>query len=635
MDILSEAPRITEQFLLIRLAALALIPDATWSAVALIMATWGTLLILCLFFYGYRRALTLINPRVQLGIIVAEAQKDLRRWGRRAHRMVPLLNLPDDDPERSSHDLPRVAFFQANPQWTKVARQAVLHATSFARRYADEGDFEVSGNALTAVVAINAAYVTTKGKTFFEPNPVFDIPQATDAFISETLEQLRQAVQVTSARRDEEPLRQLLTAFARLVQTYMTIDYSNPHPASKQHAQLAAAYLAGAIETVLPKGMPDVVMEGVRLMGVSAQGFLGTGVPNSIATLTDKIAAFSCVGAVKSEFRAVTLVGMEQLACTTLNLLRPPSHDIAFAAEQVRKNVELVVSIFLQAPDTPLERVHGTYLAPYYSLTSKQTLGSWLTDLCNAVIAAPEGDVEAKAVVDNIESWAEDLHQTEKKILLLAIEKHSPFAFDVLHWIAHVTKLLTAVAQAPVTDEHTRDEIEKHASWLISVLSWIPEDRSSIGFVENFSTTEVMFGAALDASRRNSERVAERARQVLLDWTFKAGRHTTGWGTLEAGLQALATLVLSKDEPGLVTWLKAEVVSRLAQGDPIDRELLDRTAHNLRRKAVSFRRREFEFDLVEREMGNLEPEGLRALLVELANTLSPGTTGERIKPDIF
>jgi predicted DNA-binding protein YlxM (UPF0122 family) len=326
---------------------------------------------------------------------------------------------------------------------------------------------------------------------------------------------------------------------------------------------------------------------------------------------------------------------MEQLARLTLNLLRLPSHDIGFAVEQVRNGVELVVRMFLQVPDTPLERIHSTYLAPYYSLTSKQTLASWLTDLCNTVIAAQADDVNAKAVVDNIESWAEELYRTEKNLLLLAIEKKSQFTFDMLHWITHVTKLLTAVAQAHVTDDHSRDEIEKHASWLISVLSWIPEDRQSTGFVEGFSTVELMFEAAFDAFHRNSQRVAGSARDVLIDWTFKAGRYTTGWGTLENGLQALVTLVLSKDEPKLITWLKSEIVKRLADGNPLDAELLDRTASNLRRMAISFRRREFEFNSINREMGEINPGKLRELLTEIADLLSPGTAGERVEPDIF
>jgi len=66
---------------------------------------------------------------------------------------------------------------------------------------------------------INAAYVAAKGRTFFAPNPIFDTPQASDGFINKTLEDIRQALQVATARGEELPIRQLLTILAALVQT--------------------------------------------------------------------------------------------------------------------------------------------------------------------------------------------------------------------------------------------------------------------------------------------------------------------------------------------------------------------------------------------------------------------------------
>jgi hypothetical protein len=527
-----------------------------------------------------------------------------------------------------------LVFFQANPHWTRVAQQAVSYAMSFSRRYAEQGDFEVSGGALSTVVFINAAYVRAKGKTFFAPNAFFDIPQANDGFINDTLEQLRQAVQAAAARGDEVPLRQLLATFSTLVQTYMTIDYSNEHDESKHHAQLAASYLAGAVEAILPRRMPDVIMEGVRLMGVSAQAFLSAGLQNAIITLKEQIAAISCTGAASKEYRPVTLVGMEQLARITLSLLRVPSRDIGYAADQVRNGVELVVSVFLKIPDAPLERIHSTYLGPYYSLTTEQGLGSWLTALCNTILKAQPGDDQATAVIDNIEAWSEELYRTQKTLLLLAIEMRSPFTLDLIQWIAHVAKLLTAVSKAEATDDHTGEEIEKHADWLLSVLSWVPDDRDSVAFVDTFHITNVAFEAALDASQRDSVRVGRSARRLLIDWTFKAGQYATGWGTLEAGLTALVALVLRLGEPELIAWLKQEVTRRL-QEVPLDPDLLDRTAHNLRRKAASFRRRDFTFDSVDRVMGQLDRDRLRLLLREIADILSPRTAGEHVRPDPF
>jgi Predicted membrane protein (DUF2254) len=125
--------------LAIGVAGLSLMPNASWFAVALLMAIWSTILILILFLYGYRRALDLINPMVQLRLIVTSAQKDMRRWARRARRMAPLLKRLNKDKQTdaplSTHDMPRMAYFQINPHWTAVSRRAITHAISFARRW--------------------------------------------------------------------------------------------------------------------------------------------------------------------------------------------------------------------------------------------------------------------------------------------------------------------------------------------------------------------------------------------------------------------------------------------------------------------------------------------------------------------
>ncbi|MEA2840780.1 MAG: hypothetical protein QOF41_2110 [Methylobacteriaceae bacterium] len=604
-------------------STLALAPDASWAAVMVTGAIWAAVLILILFFYAYRRALALINPAVQLRLIATDAQKDLRRWARRAERMAPLLNADNRrDRSRADHDLSRVVFFQANPQWTSLSRKAIAYAIAFARRYSEQGDYDVTGSALTVIIAVNVEYVSAKGKTFFASNPVFDVPQARDAFINETLEHLRQLAQFANARRDEQSLRQVFAAIAGLARTYMAIDFGRHHTDINHHAHLANGYLAGAVEAVLQHGMPDVVMEGMRLLGTVTQSFLAAGQPSGVVTAADKITAFACAGAIKPEFRAVTLIGMEQLARITFDLLRTPAHDLGFAVKRVRDNVELVVRMFLNVPDPPLSNVHSAHLAPYYSSTQLETLGSWLTNLCNALISAETSDDKTGSLIRHLRTWAEELYRTEKTLLLLAIEKRSHFTFDMLHWIAHVTKVLVAVAKASVTNDHDRRELEKHASWLISVISWIPGDKESIAFVEHFSTTQLLFEVALETASRQSEEVAERARFVLLDWTFKAGRHTTGWGTLQAGLLGLAAFAAWKDDSQLISWLKSQINERLSKEDAPDLEIRNRTARNIRRKAAFLRREEFEFDSIDRTLGELDRAKVRALLNEIADILS-------------
>jgi hypothetical protein len=616
-------------------AALSLMPGPAWAGPSLVALVWATFLILLLFLSAYRRALALINPLYQLGVLVKDTEKQLRAWVRRARRARSLLECEktDDAPSalRSTHDVPLLVYLQANPHWTARAQQAVVHAISFARRYAEQGDHEIANAALNAVIAVNAAYVKAKGKTFFSRYLMFDNPLATDRMINETLEQLRQSARIAVTRGDEEEIEQTLRALAGLVVLYMTIDYSNPHSTGKQHAQLAGSYLSAAVQSILPHDMPDVVMEGVRFMGQSAQSFLAASEPNEIVTLAEKIAAVGAVGAARESFRPVTLVSVEQLATLTFNLIRIKHHDIHFAVKELKRNVVLIAKLFLTVPDTPLSSTHSAYLAPYYSLTTAQALGAWLTSLVNEIVK-PETDTQAATtVLRNIEQWAEELYRSEKELLLAAIERRSHFTFDMIHWIAHVTKILVFVSGAPACECYVRDKLIKHARWLISVLSWVPHDKDTVGFVETFQMTETVFEVALDAKGRGCDDVFEAARDVLLNWGFRAGRHAIGWQILEHGIYGLAALALWGEVVDDSAWLRGAITAVLGHEDSPDRERCDAAARNVRRRADPLHRSGHWSSRIEHAMGQVSQEKLHLLLNEIADLLSPAAASERVE----
>jgi hypothetical protein len=618
-------------------ATLSVIPDSSWSSAASLTAVGATIAILALFLSGYRRALHLINPSVQLAMIHNSATHSMRHWVQRAERMAPLIDMPDtpasrDGTEDLGHDMRRLLFFRANPHWTNDGQEAVAYAVSFARRYSEQGDSEVAEATLNAIVAIQSFYVHAKGRTFFAPNPIFDIPEASDAFINHALEQMRQLADIALTRMDEEALRQVFRALAQLVRVYCAIDYSNKHVAEKHHARLAANYLTRAVERVLPRDNPDVLMEGVRLIGQSAQALLAAGSASEVTILTEKLGQLSCAGAIKESYRPVTLVGMEQLARVTFDLLRSKSYDIHFAVKELRGDVELVAKMFLNIPDTPLGSAHSMYLAPYFSLAQRDTFGDWLTNLTNALSEAKADDKDALRVLRHIEHWADGLYQFARDLLLAAIQKRSHFTFDILHWIAHVTKLLSTLSHAPVAETgHLKSELEKHASWLISTLSWIPDDRDATSFVEANGVTELLFEAAQDAAARKSNNLAERARELLFKWGFSAGCHRIGWAILERSLSALAALVLLSGDPNAVGWLRAEISKALAAGEAPEQDVRDQAAKGIRERARNLRSHDFEFSRIERAMQAADPQAMRTLLNEIADGLSPNTKNEPVR----
>ena len=624
--------------LAISVACASLIPEKSWVAVVTLACVWAIALILILFLYAYRRALLLINPIHQLNLLLEDATYAMRAWVRRAKRATPLFEETDsghsDRSLRSTHDLPRLVYFQKNPHWTTRPQQAIQHAMSFARRYAEQGDHEVSSAALSAVVNINQGYIEAKGKTFFGDYPFVDNPLTTDGLINSTLEHLRQNIRVGISRGDEQQIDQTLRTMAALVQVYLRIDYSDPH-ASKTHVHLAAGYLSEAVKTVAPHNMGDVLMEGVRLMGQSAHFILTRSVPQDIVTLADDIRLIACLGAVNEKYRPVTLVAIEQLATLTFAVIRSESHDFGFALDKLRENVTSVARLFLNVPEPPLASPCSTFLGPYYSSTSTQSLLSRLTELVNAVAEAKADDEAAKTIIRNIEKWADGLYRTEKELLLLSIEKRSLFTFDVIHWIAHISRLLLAVSNAPACDEHTRDGLRKHALRLISSLSCIPDDKETVAHVEIYQVTETLFEVATDAYRRGCLEFATEVGGLLLDWAFKGGRHQTGRAILERSLYGLATLAVITENSQVIEDLKRKIAARLAQPDAPDQEIRDRTAREIRSRAATLYREGRWSSRIEHEMSRVDSDKLRPLLEEFANILSPETKGEAVRTDFY
>lgn len=621
--------------LAVLLASISLISDKSWMILAVLASLWAVALILGLFLYGYKRALLLINPIKQVNLLTQSANREMHTWVRWAKRVAPLFHESAAHQDKnltvkSNHDLPRLTLFRANPNWTTGARRSIQHAISFARRYAESGDHEVSGAALTAVLSINQAYIQAEGKTFFGTHPFFDNPLSTDEFINDTLEHLRQNIRIGISRGDEQQIEQTLQALSTLVQIYAQIDYSSEH-ASKTHALIASHYLSESVKAVTRQDMADVVMEGVNLMGQSARAILIHSSGNDVGTLVTEIATVASLGAVTEKYQAVTLTGIEQLTMLTLALIQSNKHDIHFAVENLRANIAVVAKMFLTVPELPLKSPCSTCLAPYYSATNSQGFLARLTDLVNALGNAKPDDEIAKRIIQHVDDWSDGSYQTQKELLLLAIEKRSQFAFDVIYWINIVTKLLMALSNAPACPEYAADKLRKSAEWLIYVLSWIPDDKDSTSFVENYQLTETIFETALDAQLRGWTEFCADVRKLQLEWAFKAGKYETGWPVLERSVYGMATLALLTEDNRLFEALKTNIKQQLAKPDAPQKEIRDRTARNIRRRAATLRHEGHRYSRMDAEMSRINHQKLRPLLEDLANVISPETVGEPVQ----
>jgi hypothetical protein len=627
-------------FLAIFIAVLSLISDKWWLGYATFSAAWATFFILLLFLYAYRRALTLVNPVRQLEMVVDESRQEFRTWARRAQRTAQLLMQPKpstddiDDPFVPKHDFARLAFFKANPHWTENAKQAVRYTVSFARHYAEQGDHDVSAEAMNTIIGINASYIEAKGRTFFTDWPLFEEPVSMDSFINDTLEHMRQTARIAIARGDEQQIKQTLQVLAALVRVYAGIDYGTPR-ASKTHAHLAVYHLTSEIERIVPQNMPDVLMVGARLMGQCADFLLAAEGPEAVQTLVQKLGAIGRSGVMKEDYRPVTLTCVEQLARLSFDLLPVRSGDVKFASEEIRSSLSLLARLFLALPETPFSNTHSFFLGPYYSATSTQALSTRLAGLVDAVVDAKADDKNAQQVIYNIENWADGLYRTEKELLLEAIKRRSQFTFDMVHWVSKVTTILLAVSNAPACDDRTRTELRKHALWLISVLSFVPEDIETVKFIETFRMTETLFEAALDAHNRSCPDIAADITRLLVSWMFKGGQYHSGWAILERSIYGLAVLALAAAAASGIATLKTEIGKRLAAGGLPDQEVRDHAALEIRGRAATLHRDGHWSSSIERAIAQADHTKLKPLLEELANLISPETVGQASSRGLF
>ena len=606
-------------------ASTSLIPDGSWGVFAIVIAMWGLVVTLLLFLLAYRRALQLINPIEQLAIMSRVARRDLRRWGRLADRAAVLLQ--ETPPPTAAEtdveipfDLPKAQFFQANASWSASAMQAIHYAVSYAKRFAEQGDYEVTDDAFKRMVLINASYCSAKRGTFIASNPFVEVPGVTDGFINTSLEQLRQTMQTALAKGDERLAGSTLRATGGLYGVYLGIEYSGRSP-SKHHALLASGYLSAAVESVISHNMPDLMMEGIRLMGRASIIALDHADPIEVVGMAKKISALSSVGALKASHRPVTLTAFEQMAEVTYELLTKGKGDVGYPLRELRSAVAEAAKSFLGTPDTPLSSIHQDTLGPYYSNTSFSSLRAKLTALVNQLLELPEDNARAGEIIGNIEAWADQMYEPHKQLLLLAIERRSFFAFDATHWAVGISELLLALSNAPACSEHDSERLRRHAVWLVSTLSWIPDDREAVGFVENHAFTESLFESALNGRQRECAEFYECCKEILLAWALKAGKHDTGWGILETAVKGLVALVILEGTPEAATALKTQFRELLAREGAPSMELRTRSATSLTRSANSARR--FDgFRSIDRSLAQQDQGAVRELLLQMADIVA-------------
>jgi hypothetical protein len=611
----------------IAVAGSSLLDGGRWLPVMTVGAAWATAAIALLLLYAYRRALRLINPAEQLVLVVRDATSDLRRWARRARRAAPLLDPPEVSRSvspgagRTSRDMARATYFSINRHWSDGARQALKYAASLSRHYAEKGDHEVADSALRAMVVINVAYIEAKGRTFFPTIPLLDNDLSTDAFINATFEHLRIEHRAALSRGDEAHVESTLRAIASLAALYLRIDYAS-EGATKFHAALAAGYLTDAVREVVTHSMPDVIMNGVRLLGDVSLQTAGAGEVSEGAHLVSKIGEIAQAALPGDGTGAVVPTCVQQMARVSMAVLRTESSDVRFAVRTIRDALVPLAAVVLSRPDAPLQNFHGMQLGPYFSSTSNQALRASLVALGNELLNANAEDQRARASICNIAMWADDWERAYKDLLLAAVRRRSMLALELLQWGHGVADVLFALSNAPACPPDVQEELRTSGTVFVATLEWVPDDREAVLLVEGFRVDDMLFDVGLEAHRHSCADAWLRIAEVLLRWSFKAARFEAGWHSLENGVSTLAVLIVAADADP--TRLLDEISERVAEQDASTRDERERAARRIRRRSANVRERHWGLR-VQHVADQLDAAKLRRVLEEVATRLAPPT----------
>jgi hypothetical protein len=588
----------------------ALNKNSSFVSLQLWLVCWLIFFIQFLLLKGYKRAITLVNPKEQMDLLIEDAKREAQLWERRANRwtrhmqtLTPQQQPPSQDVLSSTHEMQRVVFLKKiNQNWAAELERKINHAISFARIYTERRDYEVVRTAHKAVIKINSFFIKTRGKTFFLNNSFLPNPLSDEPFITNTLEHFRRDLRVSLSRKDEQHTTQNFDAFKYLTLLYLNIDYSTRYP-KKTHAFLAAGYLTGAVEDTLPHAMPDVVMHGLRCVGECAQHFVRHGLSNDINPLIETIQKISGAGIILKDQYPITIIGVEQLSLITLELLHPhDGHDIEFALERTLSAIFLIAQIRLTTPDKTHSNIE-TFTIETSTLKAYFSNGIFLprlTQIADLIRNTPSDNKHAQRCFQNIASYGEKLPNHIQPLLLIAIEKKSPFILDLISWMTDLAKVFLFLSTAPACDTYTCEKLQDNTRHLIRCILNMPKNMEALSFTESSYVTEKLFEVAWQAQQYLDENFY--LFKALLDWTTQLAQHTTEISTFEHGLLALAILTAQSNEQERSHYTEVveeklkELIKKIEKSQP---EKLQEVSQSLQRRANNNRRDRHSFSAIE------------------------------------
>ena len=326
-----------------------------------------------------------------------------------------------------------------------------------------------------------------------------------------------------------------------------------------------------------------------------------------MTTVAEKIASIAVSGLTNKDYEPVTMAGVKNLSHLVIDLIRLEDQNIDYALYCVRRHIHTIAKLSLAEPDMSLLSTHRRILESYYSALNATSFTALFMELVAVVVAAEEDDTSANDILRNIVRWADGCAHLEKEILLAAIRVGSQFTFDMIHWIGDMAQGLLAVSKSRVCDSHTESRLQMHASAMMSILTWVPDDRESVRLAENNKLTDVIFEVGMYARQRGCERMSREIANILLLWAFRAGTLGVASPTFEEATCGYVLLIVHGEDFDHERDL-ADISRRIRDDDKLDDDLLRSTATRLRARVRRTASTNYLLSPIDRAMSMVDRE---------------------------
>lgn len=579
---------------------------------------WGVATIGAMFLFAFKRALDLINPLLQIKRVRTHAQRHMQWWDRFFDRFTLAWSESREEARDDRRDPKRAAALKLHGDWTDSVQRDVEQLVAISNRSAEIGDHQIARGALNALDAIHAAYIKTKGLTFFASNPFFDVGESTDVFFNHTLESIRQALQQAIARGDEKQAEYCFETYAALAHRCLRIDYGVDY-ASKTHANLAVGYLARGIEASVQMKSPDVLMIGARYLGGVGQGLVEHGRPSEGATVVDNLSTIAAVGALQAEYQPVTLTAVEQYQYLTVKILLQDDRDIGFTIGRIFHSLSFIGRLLIKKNEAPFQSPASSSLAPYFSMTSMSALHQYLMRLANGIIEDKIKGDHAANFTRNFAEWFEEGREVVKGLMVEAFKHQSQLGPDIVTWIKGQVEIALALSNDDACPDHTKEVLRKQAQWWVWVLTFIPDEKEAVALAETYQFTNTLFEIGMMAQQRECEDVFTASRETMAYWCVKAAKHETGQAILETSIYALVAMSIVAEGSGAIA---LDLVRIELENKPLTEEVKKRAARNIRQRP-HYRNDGYARSRVDRAMREVDQNELQETLTSMANLLDP------------